>query len=365
MDFSLTDDQQGLRELARKMLEEIASHERLRAVQASESRVDAELWKELAKADLLGLGIDGAHGGSGGGLTELAILMEEVGRTVAPVPLFATLVVGAQALQAFGSEAQKQQWLPKVAAGEAVLTAALAQVAGCEVSAVSGSDGWRLSGQRMLVEAAHVADRILVPATTADGIAIFLVDPSASGASLERVETTDLSIRPTLKLDGVAVVEADVLADASRGAEALAWIGQRATLGLCAMQLGVAERALEITARYTSERKQFDRPIGSFQAVHTRAGDAFVDIQSMRLSMWRALHLLEQGEEATDNLAIAKFWASEGGARVTYAAQHLHGGIGIDIDYPLHRYYLWGRQIGMHLGSATAQLAEIGARLAS
>jgi alkylation response protein AidB-like acyl-CoA dehydrogenase len=329
MDFSLTDDQQGLRELARKMLEEIAAHDRLKAVQATDSRVDAELWKELAKADLLGVGIDEAHGGSGGGLTELAILMEEVGRTVAPVPLFATLVVGAQALQAFGSEEQKKQWLPKVAAGEAILTAALARVAGSEVSASRDGESWRLSGERMLVEAAHVADRILVPATTEKGTVIFLVDPAAPGASLERVETTDLSIRPTLQLQGVAVTEADVLADASRGEEALAWIGQRATLGLCAIQLGVAERALEITARYTSD------------------------------------HLLEQGEEATDNLAIAKFWASEGGARVTYAAQHLHGGIGIDIDYPLHRYYLWGRQIGMHLGSATAQLAEIGARLAS
>jgi alkylation response protein AidB-like acyl-CoA dehydrogenase len=365
MDFSLSDDQQGLRELARKMLEELAGHERLKEVQASESRVDEQLWKELAKADLLGVGIDEAHGGSGGGLTELAILMEELGRAVAPVPLFATLVVGAQALQAFGSEAQKQQWLPKVAGGDAVLTAALARVAGSEVTAERDGDGWRLSGERMLVEAAHVADLVLVPATTPDGLAIFLVDPSATGVSLERVETTDLSIRPTLKLDGVALSATDVLVDASRGEEALDWIAQRATLGLCAMQVGVADRSLEITARYTSERKQFNRPIGSFQAVHTRAGDAFVDAQSMKLSLWRALHLLEHGEDATENLAIAKFWASEGGARVTYAAQHLHGGIGIDIDYPLHRYYLWGRQIGTHLGSATAQLAEIGARIAS
>jgi 3-oxocholest-4-en-26-oyl-CoA dehydrogenase beta subunit len=131
------------------------------------------------------------------------------------------------------------------------------------------------------------------------------------------------------------------------------------------MQVGVAERALQITARYVTERKQFDRPVGSFQAVHTRAGDAYIDLQAMRLTTWRALHLLEQGEEAADELAIAKFWASEGGAHITYAAQHLHGGIGVDIDYPVHRYYLWATQIGGHLGTGSAQLAKVGARLAA
>ena len=127
----------------------------------------------------------------------------------------------------------------------------------------------------------------------------------------------------------------------------------------------MAERALQITARYVTERKQFDRPVGSFQAVHTRAGDAYIDLQAMRLTTWRALHLVEQGEDATDELAIAKFWASEGGARITYAAQHLHGGIGVDIDYPVHRYYLWATQIGGHLGTGSAQLAKLGARIAA
>jgi alkylation response protein AidB-like acyl-CoA dehydrogenase len=182
---------------------------------------------------------------------------------------------------------------------------------------------------------------------------------------LERVETTDEHLRPHFHANDVRVNAEDIVGALGQGAEILAWLRQRATLALCAMQVGVAERALQITARYATERVQFDRPIGSFQAVHTRAGDAYVDVQAMRLTMQRALHLLEHGEDATENLIIAKYWAAEGGARVTYAAQHLHGGIGVDVDYPIHRYYLWARQIGLHLGSGAEQIAALGARLAS
>jgi acyl-CoA dehydrogenase len=202
----------------------------------------------------------------------------------------------------------------------------------------------------------------VVPAKLGGSDALFLVEPKAAGVSLENAETTDEQIRPHLTLDGAP---AEALGDVEKGDEMLRWTLDRALLALCAMQVGVAERALEITARYVTERKQFDRAIGSFQAVHTRAGDAYVDLQAMRLTTWRALHLLERGEPADDELAIAKFWASEGGARVTYAAQHLHGGIGVDIDYPVHRYYFWARQIGIHLGSGTAQLAKLGERLAA
>jgi alkylation response protein AidB-like acyl-CoA dehydrogenase len=353
MDFSYSEDQQALRELARKILEERATHDRLKEVKKSAERVDLELWRELAKSNLLGVAIPETFGGTGTGLPELVILLEEIGRAVAPLPVLATLVEGALAISAFGSDAQKKRWLPAVAAGDAILTAALADGPGATVAAEKDGTGYRLTGRRPLVHAAHLAQCILVPAKLAGRDALFLVDPQAAGVSLERAETTDEQIRPHLAL---ANAPAEPLGDVAL---------DRSLLGLCAMQVGVAERALQITARYVAERKQFDRPVGSFQAVHTRAGDAYVDLQAMRLTTWRALHLLEQGEDATDELAIAKFWASEGGARITYAAQHLHGGIGVDIDYPVHRYYLWARQIGIHLGTGTAQLAKIGERLAA
>jgi acyl-CoA dehydrogenase len=362
MDFSYSEDQQALRELARKILEERATHDRLKEVKKSADRIDHELWRELAKANLLGVAIPEACGGTGTGLPELLILAEEIGRAVAPVPVLPTLVEAALPIASFGSEAQKKRWLPAVASGDAILTAALADGPGSVVTAKKNGAGYRLTGRRPLVHAAHVAKCIVVPAKLGGSDALFLVDPQAAGVSLENAETTDEQIRPHLALQSAP---AEALGDPERGDEVLRWTLDRALLALCAMQVGVAERALQITARYVTERKQFDRPVGSFQAVHTRAGDAYVDLQAMRLTSWRALHLLEQGEPAADELAIAKFWASEGGARITYAAQHLHGGIGVDIDYPVHRYYLWARQIGLHLGTGSAQLAKLGERLAA
>jgi alkylation response protein AidB-like acyl-CoA dehydrogenase len=366
MDFALTDDQQSLRELARKMLEELATHDRLKEVRATPERIDRRLWAELAKANLLGVAIEERFGGSGGGLTELAVLFEEVGRAVAPVPVYPTLVLGALPIAAFGSEALRQKWLPRVASGDAILANAIVDDRPIDrVNARRDGDSYSLDGTRSLVQAGHVADAVLVPAHAPEGLTLFLVDPRAPGVRFERVETTDEQLRPHFHASGVRVAAADVVGKPGQGAEILGWLTQRATLALCAMQVGVAERALQITARYVTERKQFDRPVGSFQAVHTRAGDAFVDVQAMRLTTQRALHLLEHGEDASENLIIAKYWAAEGGARVTYAAQHLHGGIGVDIDYPVHRYYLWARQIGLHLGSGAEQLATLGERLAA
>lgn len=366
MDFAFSEDQQALRDLARKMLEEIATHDRLKEVKATPERIDRSLWRELAKANLLGVAIEERFGGNGTGLTELAIVLEEIGRAVAPVPIFPTLVLGALPISAFGSEALRAKWLPRVATGDALLAHAIVDDRPVDVvSARREGDSFVLDGARSLVQAAHVADAILVPARTQAGNTLFLVDARAAGVKLERVETTDEHFRPHFHASGVRALAADVVGAIGQGDEILAWLSQRATLALCAMQVGVAERALQITARYVTERKQFDRAVGSFQAVHTRAADAYVDVQAMRLTMQRALHLLENGEDATENLIIAKYWAAEGGARVTYAAQHLHGGIGVDIDYPIHRYYLWARQIGLHLGSGSEQLALLGERLAS
>jgi alkylation response protein AidB-like acyl-CoA dehydrogenase len=165
-------------------------------------------------------------------------------------------------------------------------------------------------------------------------------------------------------LDGVRVPEADRLGSLDDATAALGWLRARATTALCAIQLGVADRVLRMTARYTTERQQFDRPVGSFQAVHQRAADAFIDVEAMRLTLWQAAFRLGQGEEAPAEVAVAKFWASEAGHRVAYAAQHLHGGIGVDVDYPVHRYYLWARQIELTLGSAAPQLETLGRLLA-
>lgn len=366
MDFSYSEDEQALRELARKILSDHITQERLKEIEAGSDRIDRQAWNALAGANLLGVALPEEFGGNDMGLAGLCILLEEVGRAVAPVPVFPTLVLGALPIAAFGSDEQKGRLLPGVAEGDLILSAALVAAGDSETLAKRDSTGWRLEGTRTCVPVAPLAQRVLVPAHCEAGtLAVFLMDPRTEGVHLEAQEATHRELQYEMRLANVRVPQNDLLGTPEQGEEILAWTRQRALLAQCAMQLGVADRALRMTAAYTGERKQFDRPIGSFQAVHTRAGDAFIDVEAMRLSMLRALHLLTEGEPADEMLAIAKYFACEGGARVTYAAQHLHGGIGVDVDYPLHRYYLWARQIGMSLGSGAHQLARLGEALAA
>ena len=151
------------------------------------------------------------------------------------------------------------------------------------------------------------------------------------------------------------------------GSDALAWLVRRATVALCAMQVGVTDRALRMTAEYTSAREQFGRPLSAFQAVSQRAADAYVDVQGIRLTAQAAIWRLAEGHEADADasIAVAKFWSAEAAQRVVHAAQHLHGGVGVDVSYPLHRSFLWAKQIELGLGGGTHQLLRLGGMIAS
>jgi alkylation response protein AidB-like acyl-CoA dehydrogenase len=369
MDFSYTDEQNELRELARKILGDLATNERLKDIEAKQPVFDEQLWGELGRSNLLGLAIPEAYGGSEFGYLELCLLLQEIGRTVAPVPLFPTCVLGALPIARFGSETQKQEWLPKVATGETILTGALVELGAAGVQdisteAVSDGDGFRLTGEKTLVPAGVLADRIVIPARSGGTTGLFLLDPKTPGAQLEDQTTCDRQPYSHLDLDGAA---AEAIGDADRDGTSLQWLADRATIGLCAVQLGVGERALEMTAEYARERFQFDRPIGSFQAVHQRAGDAYINMEAIRLTLLEAALFLAEGREgpAIDNaIQVAKYWASEGGQFTAYACQHLHGGIGIDVDYPLHRYFIWSTQLEHSLGCAREQLQRLGASIA-
>lgn len=365
MDFALGEEQEALRALARQIFADFATPERLKAAEASEERFDRALWRALAQAGLLGASLPEAQGGGGLGWTGRALLLQEAGRAVAPVPLHATLAVGALAVARFGSEAQRERLLPAVARGEAVWSGALAEPDEGRVEATREAGGWRLRGACDFVPAAPVADRVLVPARTGPGrLGLFALDLRAGGVRVAPQETTSGALHGALALEEARVAEADAIGAPEGGAALLRALRLDAACGLCALQLGVAEEALRRTAEYVGERRQFGRPIGSFQAVHQRAADAYVDVEAMRLTLWRAVHRLARGREAEDAVAVAKYWAAEGGARVADAAQHLHGGIGLDLDYPLHRYYRLARELGVSLGPAPAWLARLGEALA-
>jgi len=371
MDFAFTQEQEALRELAHEILADHVTQERLKLVESGTEWFDREVWGALAQANLIGLGFAEEYGGSGLSLFEVAIVLEQVGRHVAPIPYLATVVMGGMPVERFGNDEQRHRLLLPVTTGDAVLTAALIEPAGDDLmdpATTATKDGahWRLDGTKIAVPAAHVAERIVVPATTAAGkVGFFLVDPHAKGVDLQREKATSGERMSLLVLTGAMVEERDVLGDPVAGREMLTWTVERTLAGLCGIELGVAAEALRMTAEYTSKREQFGKPVGSFQAVGQRAADAYIDVEAIRLTAHQAAWLLAQDLPATEEVRIAKFWASEGGHRVTYAAQHLHGGIGVDVDYPLHRYYTWSKQIELTLGSAHPQLVKLGALMAA
>jgi alkylation response protein AidB-like acyl-CoA dehydrogenase len=370
MDFAFSEEQQALSDLAVQIIGDHATHERLKAIEAAPEWCDRTLWHELAKANLLGVAVPAEHGGSALGLVELCLLLQAVGRHCAPIPAWATLVLGALPIAEFGTPAQQRQWLVPVARGETFLSAALVDTQSEDplqptVTAQRDGPAWRLDGVKLGVPAAHLAERILVPARTGgDVVGVFLLDPQAAGVARTRLETTQGEPQFLLHLSGATVGADAMLGNPNQGAAIVDWIVDRALVGLCAIEVGVIERALRMTAEYTSTREQFGKPIAKFQAVAQRAADAFIDVEAVRWTTWRAIWRLAEGWPAKDEIAIAKFWVGEGGHRVVYAAQHLHGGIGIDLDYPLHRSYLWSKQIELTLGSATRHLLQLGARMA-
>ncbi len=371
MDFTFNEEQRAVREAVEGIFAGMVTPERVQQVEATNERFDRELWAELAQADLLGLAIPEAFGGGGYGMVELALVLEGQGGSVAPVPLWATLALGALPLAEFGSGAIKEAILPGVASGRTVLTAALTDVAADiavggsgrpAVSAKPSGDGVVLSGTALAVPAAHVADRVLLPVVLDEGLVVAVVDPQTEGVTLERAVTTNREVHPHLHLDGVKVATDDLLAggDPSRGPEVLTWMLERAWTGLCAVQVGVTEAAVSQTAAYLNTRQQFGRPLSTFQGTMLRAADAAIDTESIRVTMWQAAWRLDNGLDASMAVNVASWFAAEAGQRAVFSTQHLHGGMGADVSYPIHRYFLWGKQIELMLGPPSAQLARLG-----
>lgn len=338
MDFTFSEDQLAVAELAGRIFSDVATPARVREIEATDDRFDAGLWAELAKANLLGISLPEEHGGSGLGVVESCLVLEQQGRCVAPIPLVWT-IAGAMTIAEFAPPDVQSSVLPAVIGGD--LTLALAD------TAVAYANG-RVTGTAPGVP---LADQVLVP--TGDGALVL-----ASPAQVQRAETTSRQIVQHVTFDDTPAVLVGA-APAARFAR------ERALVGLCALQLGVAAAALEQAAAYTSNRVQFGRPLSTFQSTSARAADAYIDIGAMRATLWQAAWRIDRGLDATMAVEVAKWWASEAGQRVVHAAQHMHGGIGADIGYPVHRYFLWGKQIEDTLGGGSAHLAAIGSLLAA
>jgi 3-oxocholest-4-en-26-oyl-CoA dehydrogenase beta subunit len=368
VNFDLSDEQQIVSDLAAQIFGGGTSVDRLKEIERSSERIDRALWSQLAEANLVGLCLPEDHGGSGLGMVEACLVLVEQGRTLAPVPLWATLV-SALSIAEFGTALQKAAWLPNVVSGDAMLSLAITETGANDpmapVTRATRADGdrWLLDGLKPMVSAAQHAGALLVSASDPSGeVGLFLVEAGASGLRLETEDTTSHEAAATVSF---ANTPAERLGgDDSHGREVLSWVLQRALVGLCALQVGVGESATKQTAEYVSGRLQFGKPLSTFQAVGQQAADAFIYNQAMRATMLQAAWNMGEGLDARAAVMVAKYWASEGGAKVVHLCQHLHGGMGADVDYPIHRYFLWGLWLESSLGAGSAQLTRLGELIA-
>ena len=383
MDFNYSEEQEAVRQLAAQIFSERSTHDRLKQVEAeagADGPIDRELYGELAGAGLLGIHLGEDVGGAGLDFVAACLVIEAAGRTAAYVPVVETMIYGALPIASFGTDAQRKEWLPGVAGGETILTAAMAELTG-EVIVAGGTEpitsatvrddgSWTLSGTKACVPAALVADAILVPATcrgtdgAVSGVGVFVVDGAAPGLIKTPQSTTTGRPEAIVELDGVIVAADRLLGAGIDGAAAISSIIEHATAALCIQEAGACRDGARAHRGVHQDAVQFEKPIATFQAVGQRAADAYVDTEAIRLTAWQAASRLAAGLPATAEVAIAKYWAAEGGQRVVHAASHLHGGVGVDRDYPLHRFFLLTEQIEFTLGGANENLRRLGRILA-
>ena len=343
MDFSFSPDQNELRGLTKQILSDVCTPEHVKSVMATESATDLALWKTLADAGLVGIGLPESVGGAGLGITEVAIVLEEIGRVAAPVPAFAVMALAAPSLVG------KPEHLAGVASGDVIITAAIHEPVGDAYSPTTVVTDGRITGTKVCVPHGLLATRFVV--TAADGV--YVVEANDPQVKVMRQDTTSGVPDALIEFSGAK-------ASCVGGPAAVIELVNRGAAGACVMVAGACDAALRLTAEYTKSRQQFDKAIATFQAVSQRAGDAYIDTEAVRLTAWQAIYRLATGQPADEAVMSAKFWAAEGGWRVMHASHHLHGGVGVDRDYPLHRFFLMHKQLELQLGSTQPSLARLG-----
>jgi 3-oxocholest-4-en-26-oyl-CoA dehydrogenase beta subunit len=385
VDFTFTEEQQAAAEAARGVfagVEPDAVPSPSLVAGAVADDFDRALWARLAEADLLSLLLDPEFDGAGLDAIALCLVLRESAKVLARVPLLEHSAATA-AVQAYGSEELKTALLTRAGRGETVLTVAangrtghdpaeLAVTArqderGTSPSSEAESGGdWILDGVQTAVPWAHTADFVVVPARTAADRTLLAVVPRLhEGVDLaEQISTTGERLGE-LRLESARIAARDVV-DADGAWE---WLRELLATGTCALALGLGERVLALTGEYTGKREQFGFPIATFQAVAVQAADRYIDLRAMEATLWQAAWRITSGAPgalpASGDVAVAKIWASEGVRRVVQTAQHLHGGFGADVEYPLHRYHAWAKHLELQLGPAAAHEESLGDLLAA
>ncbi|MCD6359403.1 MAG: acyl-CoA/acyl-ACP dehydrogenase [Armatimonadetes bacterium] len=365
MDLSFTEEQEMLRTMARDFLTDKFPKTTVKELEESETGYTPEVWQEIAELGWMGLVFPEEYGGAGMTFLDLAVLLEEMGRAAMPGPYLSTVILGGLPILEAGTEAQKQQYLPAIASGEAIFTAALTEAsagytaADIQLAATADGDGYVLNGTKPFGPDAHVADYMLCAARTSngsspeDGITIFIVDAKSQGITINPLVTMAKDKLCEVVFSGVKVAKENILGEPDKGWDEVSLIIQRAAVAKCLETVGGLQQALDMTIDYAKERKQFGRPIGSFQIIQHYCTYMDTDIDGLRLATYQAAWKLNENLPATTEVAVAKAWASQAIDRVITLSHQIHGAIGVTIDHDLHYYTRRAKAASLSFGGAS------------
>ena len=365
MDFGFNADQELLRSTGRKFFENECTSEFVRARMGEDAGFTEEFWAKLAEQGWLGLVYPEQYGGAGLGFVDLTVLMEEMGRAVMPGPFFSTVLLGGLTIFEAGSDAQKKEWLTRIAEGQARVSLAWTEpsarwdAAGVTATATAAGGGFTLSGTKLFVPDAHVAHALVVVARTREGgeegVSLFLVPTNAKGVAVTLLPTMDQTRKLCeVTLDQVAVPASALLGAKDGGWRPLSRVVQRATVALCAEMCGGAQKVLDMTTEYAKSRIAFGKPIGSYQGVKHKAADMLVDVENAKsLTYYAAWAVDENVPEAALAASMAKAYASDAFRKVAGAGIQLHGGIGFTWEHDLHLYFKRAKSSEFTFGDST------------
>jgi alkylation response protein AidB-like acyl-CoA dehydrogenase len=349
MDFGLSEGQKMLRASAADFLGKECPKSKVRELEEDDRGYDPRLWHKMAgEMGWMGLVLPEEYGGAGGDFMELAILLEVMGGNIVPGPFFSTVVLGALPVLEYGTDEQKKRFLPKVASGEQVWSLALTESAGTyeassiELRASLEQEGYLLTGTKFLVPYAHVADYLLVVARTSEAkerVSIFLVDGKSPGIKIEVISTMARDKLCEVTFNKVRVSKDNILGKIGQGWDIVNFILQRAIVLKCAEVLGACEAVMEMTNTYIKGRVQFDRPIGSFQALQHRMVDRFIDVEGLRYLVYEAAWEVSTGSASSLHISMAKAKANEVYQRTCIDCIKNHGAIGFTADQDIGLYY--------------------------
>jgi len=375
MELGLSEEQEMLRTLARDFLRKECPKQLVKQLDESDEGYSPQLWRKMAELGWMGLVFPERYGGGGGSFLDLVVLLEAMGYNIVPGPFFSSVVLGGLPILGAGNEEQKREFLPRVADGEMILTLALTEpsagydAASVKTSAVAHDGEYVINGTKLFVLDAGIADYLLCVARTKegaspeDGIAIFLVDAKSPGVNCTLLKTLARDKQCEIVFDNVSVPERNILGELDRGWPVVESILEKATVAKCAEMVGGAQAVLEMSVNYAKERVQFNRPIGSFQAIQHYCANMVTDVDGSRFITYKAAWKVSEGLPAAMDVAMAKAWTGEAYGRVTLLGHQILGAIGFTMDHDGHLYYRRAKAGEIIFGDGDFQRAIVAQQL--